>query len=84
MNFDFEISRVDCISKQNITLISVYEKITSHSLETPFHSSTIFSKKNIKGKIYTYAFGLCKQKHFRIFKLIIHVRLILPWTVLNG
>ena len=73
MNFDFEISRVDCISKKNITLISVYEKMTSQSLETPSHSPTIFSKKNIKGKIYTYAFGLCKQKHsfFRIFKLII-------------
>ena len=62
MNFDFEISRVDCISK-NITLISVYEKITPQSLETPFHSPTIFSKKNIKGKIYNYAFGLCKHKH---------------------
>ena len=63
MNFDFKISRVDCISKTNITLISVYEKITSQSLETPSHSPTIFSKKNIKGMIYTYAFGLCKQKH---------------------
>ena len=81
MNFDFKTSRVDCISKKNITLISVYEKITSQSLETPSHSPTIFSKKNSKGKIYTYAFGFCKQKHsfFRIFKLI-----ILPWTVLNS
>ena len=61
MNFDFETSRVDCISKKNISLISVYEKITSKSLETPSDSPTIFSKKNIKGKIYTYAFGLCKQ-----------------------
>ena len=61
------------VFQKNITLISVYEKITSQSLETPSHSPTIFSKKNIKGKIYTYAFGLCKQKHsfFRIFKLII-------------
>ena len=73
MNFDFEISRVDCISKKNITLISVYGKFISQSLETPSHSPTIFSKNNIKGKIYTFAFGLCKQKHsfFRIFKLII-------------
>ena len=62
MNFDFEISKVDRILKKN-TLISVFEKITSQSLETPSHSSTIFSKKNIKGKIYTYAFGLFKQKH---------------------
>ena len=73
MNFDFETSRVDCISKTNITPISVYEKITYQLLETPSHSPTIFSKKNIKGKIYTYVFGLCKQKHsfLRIFKLII-------------
>ena len=49
MNFDFETSRVDCISKKNITLILVYEKITPQSLETPSHSPTIFSKKNIKG-----------------------------------
>ena len=72
MNFDFETSRV-AVFQENITLISVYEKITSRSLETPSHSPTIFGKKNIKGKVYTYAFGLCKQKHsfFRIFKLII-------------
>ena len=61
------------VFQKNITLISVYEKITSQSLETPSHALTIFSKKNIKGKLYTYAFGLCEQKHsfFRIFKLII-------------
>ena len=73
MNFDFEHRELTVFIK-NITLISVYEKITSQSLETPSHSPTIFSKKNIKGKTYTYAFGLCKQKHsffFRIFKLII-------------
>ena len=75
MNFDFETSRVDCISNKNITLISVYEKITSQSLETPSLSPTIFSKKNIQGNIYTYAFGLCKQKYsfFRRFKLIISI-----------
>ena len=61
------------IQSIGVDLISVHEKITSQSLETPSHSPTIFSKKNIKGKIYTYAFGLYKQQQsfFGIFKLII-------------
>ena len=85
MNFDFETSRVDCISKNNITLISVYEKITPQLLETPSHSPTVFSKKNIKGKIYTYAFGLCKQNHsFSPYIQVDNTLIILPWTVLNS
>ena len=43
MNFDFEISRVDCISNQ--------------ALETPSPALNFFSQKNFKCKIYTYAFG---------------------------
>ena len=84
MNFDFETSRVDCVSKQNITLISVYGRITSQSLETPSHSPTIFSKKNIKGKIYTYAFGLCKQNLFPSYIQVDNTLIILPWNVLNS
>ena len=84
MNFDFETSRVDCISKKNITLISVYEKITSQSLETPSHSPTIFSMKNIKGKIYTYAFGLCKQNILFPYFQVDNTLIILSWTVLNS
>ena len=81
MNFDFETSRVDCILK-DITLISVYEKITSQSLEPPSHYPTIFSKKNIKGKIYTYAFGLCKKTSFFPYIQVANMLIILPWTVL--
>ena len=77
MNFDLETSRVDCFSKTSITLISVYEKNTSQSLETLSHSPTIFSKKNIKGKIYTYAFGLCKQKHSFFPYIQVHNTLVI-------
>ena len=80
MNFDFETSRVDYISKKNITLISLYEKI----LETPSHSPTIFSKRNVKGKIYTYAFGLCKQNILFSVIQVDNTLIILRWTVLNS
>ena len=84
MNFDFETSRVDCISKKNITLISVYEKSTSQSLEIPSHSPTVFNKKNIKNKIYTYAFGLCKQNIVFPYIQVDNKLIILPWTALNS
>ena len=61
------------------------KKNTSQSLETPSHSPTIFSKQNIKGKIYTYACGLCKQKHsFFPYIQDDNTLIILPWTVLNS
>ena len=57
MSFDFEISRVDCISKENYFSyfnIKKYTPISWNTLLCPH----FFSKKNFKCKIYTYAFGL--------------------------
>ena len=61
------------------------KKLYLSHLKHPPISPTIFRKKNIKGKIYTYAFGLCKQKHsFFPYIQVDNTLIILPWTVLNS
>ena len=84
MKFDFEISRVDCISKQILLLFQYMKKIhLSHLKQPPI--PPLFSARKIlrvKGKIYIYAFGLCKQKHsFFPYIQVDNTLIILPWTV---
>ena len=55
-SIDFEISKIDCISKENY-FCHFNIKSTSESLETP-SPSHFFQQDNFKCKIYTYAFGL--------------------------
>ena len=54
MNFDFEISRVDCISKENYNNHFNIKTVTSHSLEPPSPSLTFSAIKTFK----------CKTKQF--------------------
>ena len=84
MHIDFEISIVDCISKQTLLLFQYMKKLhLSHLKHTPIPH--YFQQENIKGKIYIYAFGLCKQKHsFFPYIQVDNTLIILPWTVLNS
>ena len=84
INFDFEISRVDCILKENYySPFNIKNTYMYQSPESPPPPDfpNFYSKKNFfKYMIYTYTFGICKQNHCQFSELFTleNLLIILP------